>query len=39
MVEVDEVEVVEKFSGSVVEFVSESDVVCEDVQTLSLIHI
>ena len=31
-----EVEVEEKFGGSVVEFVSESDVVCEDVQTPSV---
>ena len=47
VVEGDEVEVEEKFGGSVVECASENDVVCEDVQTpsvssvedLSLIHI
>ena len=36
MGEVDEVEVEEKFGGSVVECVSENDVVCEDVQTPSV---
>ena len=36
MVEVDEVEVEEKFGGSVVECVSENDVVCEDVQMPSV---
>ena len=36
MVEVDEVEVEEKLGGSVVECGSENDVVCEDVQTLSV---
>ena len=36
MVEVDEVEVEEKFGGSVVECASENEVVCEDVQTPSV---
>ena len=36
VVEVDEVEVEEKFGGSVVECVSENDVVCENVQTPSV---
>ena len=36
MVEGDEVEVEEEFGGSVVECVSENDVVCEDVQTPSV---